>query len=134
MKLILLRLVAVTALAVCAEPLLTARAQDDTKTSAEPAAPAPEEHAKPEQPPPPKPKPQFFAGTLTTVDASHIIVSRTLVGKATETRTFLMQAKTKTNRALHPRQRVTVRYQHLPEGDVALEVLVRQPRTPKVPS
>ncbi len=121
----LLPVVAVTALLLCAGSP-AALSQNDTQqtqtTSTEPEKPPP---------PAPKPKPQFFAGTLTTVDSEHIVVSRTLVGKAPETRVFLMQPTTKKNHALRPKQRVTVRYQHMPDGDVALEVMVRQPRVPR---
>jgi hypothetical protein len=91
----------------------------------------PAEGSTPAPEPPNPPKFQFFAGTVTALDAHHIVVSRTLVGKSPESRTFLIQAKTKLSRALRPKQRVTVRYQHLPEGDVALEVQVRQTRSPK---
>ena len=131
MKRYLLRLFALSVFLCCAESVCVAAPQDDTKSSQPPANTT--EEGKPAEAPPETAtaKSEFFAGTLTTVDAEHIIVSRRLVGKAPESRTFLMQSKTKTNRALKPKQRVTVRYQHLPEGDIALEVLVRQPRTTK---
>jgi hypothetical protein len=66
---------------------------------------------------------QFFAGTVVELDANHIRVTRTLVGRPTESRSFAINATTKMNRAaikLH--NRVTVRYKRLPEGDVALEI------------
>jgi hypothetical protein len=76
--------------------------------------------------PAPLPKPQFFAGTVTELDAMHVRVSRTLVGHAPENRSFLINAKTKMNRAtVKVKSRVTVRYRRLPEGDVALEVQLR---------
>jgi hypothetical protein len=88
-----------------------------------------------QQPPPSSPRPQFFAGTVVELDASHIKVARTLVGRPTESRNFAINAATKMNKSvikLH--SRVTVRYKRMPEGDVALEI---QPRpviapTPKV--
>jgi hypothetical protein len=70
-------------------------------------------------------KPQYFSGSVTDYDPKHITVSRTLVGKSPETRTFQITATTKVSRSLRVKTRVTVRYQHLPEGDVALEVQVR---------
>ncbi len=76
--------------------------------------------------PPPAPHPQFFAGTVVELDASHIKVTRTLVGRPTESRSFAINPSTKMNKAavkLH--NRVTVRYKHLNDGDVALEI---QPR------
>lgn len=120
------RLVTVFALMLCAGTSLFALPQADGQQSQSPQA----DENPPAAPAAPvsEPKAQFFAGTVTTVDATHIVVSRTLVGKAPESRTFLLQPKTKTNRALKIKQRVTVRYRHLPEGDVALEVLVKQPR------
>ncbi|MGA8030249.1 MAG: hypothetical protein WB992_24160 [Bryobacteraceae bacterium] len=76
---------------------------------------------------------QFFAGTVTALDDQHITVSRTLVGRAPEARTFIVNTGTKLNKAaLKVKSRVTVRYQHLPEGDVALEIQIhpaaRSPR------
>lgn len=83
-------------------------------------------------PAPPPPKPQFFGGTVTQLDASHITISRTPPGKATEHRTFLITARTKMTKAVKIRSRVTVRYQRLPEGDVALEIRIRPlMRTPR---
>lgn len=84
--------------------------------------------------PAPLPKAQFFAGTVTELDAQHVRVSRTLVGHAPENRSFLINSNTKMNRAtVKVKSRVTVRYRRLPEGDVALEVQLRpsthQPRS-----
>lgn len=81
---------------------------------------------EPENPvPPPPAKPQYFSGSVVDFDPKHITVSRTLVGKGPETRTFQITPTTKVSRSLRVKTRVTVRYQHLPEGDVALEVQVR---------
>ncbi len=77
----------------------------------------------------PLPKPQFFGGTVTALSEQQITVSHAPVGRSTERRTFLINLKTKMNKsALKLRSRVTVRYQHLPGGDVALEILL-QPRS-----
>lgn len=80
----------------------------------------------PENPPPapqPLPKPQFFAGTVTALNPQQITVSRTPVGHSPEHRTFLINVATKMNKAaLKLRSRVTVKYQHLDQGDVALEI------------
>jgi hypothetical protein len=80
---------------------------------------------------PPVSKPQFFSGNVTQVDHEEITVSRSLVGKGTETRTFLIKPETKISKSVKAKTRVTVRYQHLPEGDIALEVQVRW-RTPRI--
>lgn len=73
----------------------------------------------------PLPKAQFFGGTVTALDSAHITVSRSSLGKSPEHRTFLINMKTKMSKAVRVRSRVTVRYRRLPEGDVALEVLLR---------
>jgi len=82
----------------------------------------------------PKPaKPQFFAGLVMEADAAHVKVTRNLVGRPTETRVFAVDGKTKTPKGgIKPKSRVTVRYQHMPEHDLALEIEVRPlSRTPK---
>ncbi|MBV8808033.1 MAG: hypothetical protein JO033_05115 [Acidobacteriaceae bacterium] len=80
--------------------------------------------------PAPAPKAQFFAGAVTALDEQHITVSRTLVGRPPENRTFLINPDTKWNKAaLKIKSRVTVRYQRMPEGDLALEIQIRHSRT-----
>jgi hypothetical protein len=70
-------------------------------------------------------RPQFFAGTVTAITDDQIIVSRTIVGHPPDTRTFELTPKTKLNRNLCKTDaKVTVRYQRLSEGNVALQVLV----------
>src|SRR5438876_6504892 len=83
---------------------------------------------------PAAPKPQFFAGIVTDLSKERITVSRSLFGRPPEKRTFLIGPKTKLSRPLKIKTRVTVRYQHLPEGDVALEVQVRSQTRPPRPS
>ena len=82
----------------------------------------------------PAAKPQFFAGTVTELDESHIVVSRKLVGRPLESRTFLVDSKTKMNMTIiKVKSRVTVRYRRRPEGDLALEVQARPAGHPKAP-
>ncbi len=88
------------------------------------------------QPAPPAqsaPRHLFFAGTVTELDDQHVTVSRSVAGRAPEERKFLIKSTTKMNKsAVKIKSRVTVRYQHLPEGDVALEIQIRPPaHTPK---
>lgn len=72
------------------------------------------------------PKPQFFAGQVMEVDATHIKVTRNLVGRPTETRVFVVDSNTKTPKGgIKPKTRVTVRYEHLPKQDLALEIQIR---------
>ena len=73
-----------------------------------------------------QPKAQFFGGTVTALSAQQITVSHTSIGHSAERKTFLINPKTKLNRSsLKLRSRVTVRYQHMPAGDVALEILLQ---------
>jgi hypothetical protein len=71
------------------------------------------------------PKPQFFAGVVSHIDAKRVNVSRTLPGRSPENRAFAIDAATKIPKGIKPRTRVTVRYQHMPEGDLALEIQIR---------
>jgi hypothetical protein len=74
------------------------------------------------------PKPQFFAGLVIEADAEHVKVSRNLIGRQPETRIFMLDAKTKTPKSgIKLKSRVTVRYEHFPEHDLALEILERSP-------
>ena len=83
----------------------------------------------------PAPKPSFFAGTVTEIDQDHVTVSRSVVGRAPEHRSFLIKPDTKMNRsAVKVKSRVTVRYLHMPEGDVALEIQMRPPAHGAKPS
>lgn len=66
----------------------------------------------------------FFHGTVTQIDSTHVTVSRTIVGRAPESHTFLTNRKTKYSRSLHVKANVTVRYERLPEGDIALDIQV----------
>ena len=70
-------------------------------------------------------RPQFFAGTVTELDSTHITVSRSVLGRPPEHRTFIINSTTKMSKDLRTKERVTVRYSSDPDGDVALEILVR---------
>ncbi len=85
--------------------------------------------------PRPAPRPQFFAGTVTTLDNQQITVSRTLVGRSPEHRTFAINPKTKMNKpGVKLKSKVTVKYQHLAQGDVALEVQLQGTKRSVKPS
>jgi hypothetical protein len=95
--------------------------------------PPPEPPAGAQSTPAPLPKAQFFGGTVVQLDSQHITVSRTAAGRAPERRTFVITSKTRMSRSVRVRTRVTVRYRHLPEGDIALEIQIRPlMRTPRV--
>jgi hypothetical protein len=83
---------------------------------------------------PAHPRPQFFAGTVTELDSAHITVSRSVLGRSPEQRTFLIESTTKMSNDLRTKERVTVRYRSDPDGDVALEILVRTRRRAPHPS
>ena len=73
-------------------------------------------------------KSQFFAGTVTDLTLRQVTVSRTPVGHPSERRTFVINPQTKMNKsAIKLKSRVTVRYQHVEQNDVALEIHL-QPR------
>jgi hypothetical protein len=108
--------------------LLSQAPETQTQPAPEPAPPtATEPVPAPAQPPPAQsgPKHLLFGGTVTQLDSQHITVSRTLPGKNPEHRTFMITGKTRMSRAVKLRSLVTVRYRHLPDGDVALEVQLR---------
>ncbi|MFL6352402.1 MAG: hypothetical protein ACJ74Z_11210 [Bryobacteraceae bacterium] len=83
---------------------------------------------------PPRPKAQFFAGIVTDLGAKHVTVSRSLVGRPRENRTFMITHRTKVSRPLRMKSRVTVRYVRMPEGDEALEIQVRSQTRPLHPA
>jgi len=72
-----------------------------------------------------KPKSQFFAGVVTRLTPGLVVVSRRIPGRPPEHRTFLITPRTKMAHALRLRLRVTVRFQRMIEGDIALEIQVR---------
>lgn len=72
----------------------------------------------------------FFAGQVTSLDPEHITVSRTLVGRSPESRTFSISKKTKLSKSVRVKSRVTVRFRHESDEDMALEIQVHtQPRS-----
>ncbi len=68
----------------------------------------------------------FFSGTVMEIAADHVTVSRTILGKPAERRTFKITEQTKVEGKLKAKSRVTVRYAATDEGDVALSILVRE--------
>lgn len=67
----------------------------------------------------------FFSGTVVELTSDKVTVSRTVLGKPAEKRTFLLNGDTKVEGKLAPKTRVTVRYTAAEQGDVALSILVR---------
>jgi len=76
------------------------------------------------------PKPQFFAGVVIEYDSEHLKVSRSLVGHPAETHIFALDPKTKISKGgIKVKSRVTVRYEHSDDRDLALEIQVRPPKS-----
>lgn len=67
----------------------------------------------------------FFAGTVVELSSQKITVLRSVLGKTSERRTFLLEPETKVEGKLRVKARVTVRFVTRDEGDVATSILVR---------
>ena len=72
-----------------------------------------------------KPKPDYFSGTITVLDEEKLTVLKTVLGKTSETRTFLITKETRIEGKLRLKARVTVRYTHDEDGNRALHIIVR---------
>ncbi len=146
----------ITLAALDSQPKADAQSPSEQVPPASPSTPGPGEEqtsvdaAKPSEKPEPNENPQkssapaqeaaaasttvpaqFFHGTITHYTSNFVTVSRTLVGKRPESRRFRILRTTKVHRALRVRAKVTVRYKHLPEGDVALEIQIHAPYVQK---
>src|SRR5574340_1263924 len=71
------------------------------------------------------PQNQYFAGYITALDEGRITVSRTVLGKDSSTRTFLITADTRIDGKPKVRARVTVQYVGAEDGDRAVHIIVR---------
>lgn len=63
----------------------------------------------------------FFSGVVTDLTAENVTVSRAILGKDPETRTFAIDHDTKIEGKLKNKSRVTVRF----AGEVAVSIVVR---------
>ena len=72
-----------------------------------------------------QPHSEFFSGVVTTLAEDKITVFKTVLGKSSETRTFLITPETRVEGKLRMKVRVTVRYAREEEGDRALHIIVR---------
>jgi len=68
---------------------------------------------------------EFFSGVVTTLAEDKITVFKTVLGKSSETRTFLITPETRVEGKLRMKVRVTVRYTREEQGDRALHIIVR---------
>ena len=68
---------------------------------------------------------QTFSGPIVEVTATQITVSRSILGKPAEKRTFAIKSDTRIEGKLRVRVKVTVGYVTTDDGDVARLVVVR---------
>ncbi len=71
------------------------------------------------------PQNQYFAGYITALGEGRITVSRTVLGKDSSTRTFLITADTRIDGKPKVKARVTVQYVAAEDGDRAVHIIVR---------
>ena len=69
--------------------------------------------------------PDFFSGTVKTIEESKITVTRTVLGKQSSTRTFIITSETRIEGQPEVKARVTVRFISTENGDQALHIIVR---------
>jgi hypothetical protein len=67
----------------------------------------------------------FFSGIVTELASDKLSVSRTILGKADEQRTFRITGATRIEGKLKLKSRVTVQFAAGEEGDVAVSIVVR---------
>jgi len=67
----------------------------------------------------------FFSGNVVEMAADHVTVSRAVLGKPPEKRTFKITPATKTEGKMKNKSRVTVRYAASDEGELAVSIIVR---------
>lgn len=78
-----------------------------------------------QDPPAPEDDTGFVSGAVVDLPSGRIVVSRTIIGKPAENRTFLRTEETKVEGTLRVGARVTVGFKETPEGEVAMRVIVR---------
>ena len=75
-----------------------------------------------------KPKYEFFSGTISALDPEKLTVIKSVLGKSTETRMFLITKETRVEGKLRVKVRVTIRYTRDDSGNHALHIIVRTPQ------
>lgn len=74
---------------------------------------------------------EFFSGAVAELPEGKVTVSRAVLGKPAENRTFLINGDTKVEGELKVNARVTVGFRASAEGDVAARIIVRETPAPK---
>ena len=80
-----------------------------------------------------KAEPQYddtFSGPIVELTTSKIVISRSILGKQPEKRTFVIKVDTRIEGKLRVRAKVTVGFITNDEGDVARLIVVRGPAKP----
>jgi hypothetical protein len=72
-----------------------------------------------------QPQSEFFSGIVTELAADKIMVLKTVLGKNSDTRAFLITKETQVEGKLRVKARVTVRYAHEEDSNRALRIIVR---------
>lgn len=67
----------------------------------------------------------YFSGTVVQYEGSKVTVSRTVLGKNSSQRTFLLTSGTRVEGRLRLKVRVTVQFVSTPDGDQATHIIVR---------
>ena len=87
---------------------------------------------KPDGTRPEPPYDETFSGPIVELTSGKIVVSRSILGKQPEKRTFVIKVDTRIEGKLHVRAKVTVGFITNDEGDVARLIVVRAPqKTPQ---
>lgn len=81
----------------------------------------------------PKTEPKFdetFSGIIVELTDAKITISRSILGKPAENRSFLLQSDTRIEGKLKTKLKVTVGFVTTPDGDVARLIVARPPKPP----
>jgi hypothetical protein len=72
-----------------------------------------------------QPEDQYFSGTVVSYNAEKVTVARTILGKDSSSRTFVITSQTQIDGKLRPKVRVTVQYVTKSDIDHAVHIVVR---------
>lgn len=92
--------------------------------SMRPIAAAQDQHPA-QQEKPKRTEDQFFSGNVVELTPERCTVSRRTLSLTTVTKTFLIDSNTVIEGKLHPKARVTVKFEKNDAGDRAVRILVR---------
>lgn len=85
----------------------------------------------PEQPTAEQPSAEYFSGTVIAYASESITVARTVLGRSSPSRRFVITEETQIEGKLKVKCRVTVQYVTKDEVDRALHIIVRLPASRK---